>query len=183
MPRFGGRNLAVQLTLEPRSRSTHHMNMKVMHLLAPFGTRVAQNTITPFGVRITPFLQGQLWCQHHHAAHQTGMLRTQLRDRRNVHLRNHQKVDWRPGIDVVEDKNFIVLVHHFGRYFSRHNFAKQATRVALNNRFSHATDSMERPLFIRTMPLTIRYKNQMEITHHAIQPGMRNNNHNGAVTA
>jgi len=49
-----------------------------------------------------------------------------------VDFGDHQKMNRRPWVYVVEDKNLIILVDHFRRDFSRHNFAKQAIWVGVS---------------------------------------------------
>ena len=91
-------------------------------------------------------------------------------------------------MDVMKRKDFIVLVHNFRWDFARHNFAKQAVgvlssvtsdiRLRINvgvlgrRRLGHAGISMATPLFMFTRPLTMRYRNQMDINAQAIAPGI-----------
>ena len=127
-----------------------------MNLLAPLCTGIAQNAIAPIRVRLAPFLQGKSGRQHHHTSQQRGMLGANVRHGRNMYLWNHEEMHWRPRVDIVEHKYFIILVNHLGRNFARHNFAEQAVRRASNSRFHHGAKSMASPLFMRTMPRTIR---------------------------
>ena len=128
----------------------------MMNLLAPLCTGIAQNAITPVWIRLAPFLQGKSGRQHHHTSQQRGMLGANVRHGRNMHFRNHEEMHWRPRVDIVEHKYFLVLVKQLGRDFARHNFAEQAVRRVLNNRVLHGAKSMASPLFMWTMPLTIR---------------------------
>ena len=59
------------------------------------------------------------------------MLGANVRQRGDVRFGDHQKMNRRPRVDVMEDKNFVILVDQFGRDFPRHNFAKQAIGVSV----------------------------------------------------
>ena len=148
------------LPLQPGPRPTHHVDMQMMHLLPPFDTGIGDDAKTTLRVGSAPFLQGKLWRQQHHAPKQARVLRVNLRKRRNVQLRNHQKMHWSPRMDVVKRKNLVVLVHNFRRDFARHNFAKQAVGVSVGltvrGKIRHAGISIATPLFMFTMPLTMR---------------------------
>ena len=46
------------------------MNVQMVHFLAPLGTRIGNDAKTTLRVGSAPFLQSQLWREHHHAPKQ-----------------------------------------------------------------------------------------------------------------
>ena len=85
----------------------------MMHFLPTLCTRVGDDSKTTLWVGSAAFLRRKFGCQHHHAPQKACVLGLKLRKRRDVHLRNHQKMHGCPGVDVMERKDFIVLENHF----------------------------------------------------------------------
>ena len=141
---------------QPGPRAAHHVHVQVLDFLPPFGTGIAEHPESAVRIRVAALLQGQLGRQHHHAPHQGGVLGAKLRHRRYVLLRNHQKMHGRPRIDVVKDEDLVVLVDHLGRYLPGNDPAEDAIGVDIANLCAHTASPIGKPLFMATMPLTIR---------------------------
>ena len=146
-----------------------------MDLLTAFGSCVCDDAKAAFRVGPATIGERKLGGQHHHAPQQRGVLGSRLRHGRNMQLGNHQKMNWRPGVDIVKNENLVVFVHLAAGNGACGNFAKNAILGGVH----HSTALLA---FMRTMPSTIRYKNQTEISVQAIQPGTSSKNHSGAVT-
>ena len=61
------------------------------------------------------------------------------------------------------------------------DLAEDAVRV-VSHGVARAHCGIGRRSFSASQPRTTRYRNQMEITHHAIHPGTNSSSHNGIVT-
>jgi len=66
------------------------------------------------------------------AAHQALVLGADLCHGRNVDLGHHEEVHGRPGVDVVEGEQVLVLVHLAGRDLAGNDLAKDAVGVVLS---------------------------------------------------
>ena len=149
-----------------------------MDFLATIFTRIDQDAKTAFRVRAAAFVHGQLRSQGHDLAHQRCVRWRQLRHRRNVRFGNHQKMHWRPRIDVIEGDDLVVFIDDLGWDFASDNFAENTVGIVFQNA-PHI--GMSRPACKAENPLTMRTKNQIDTTSQATQPGHKNSNHNGAV--
>ena len=100
------------------------MHVQVMHFLAPLGPVVDHDAETAVRVRVAPLLHCQLGGQGHHVAHEARMLGGQVHHRRDVQLGNDQKVNGRPGRNVVEGEYVLVFMHFARRDLARNDFAE-----------------------------------------------------------
>ena len=82
-------------------------------------------------------------------------------------LRNHQKVNRCPRVDVVKHKQFFIFINLAAGDGSSRNFAKN-TVLVVHQTALPSVRAIGRSWFMRTIPLTIRYKNQMEIMAQAM---------------
>ena len=105
------------------------MDMQMVDLLPAFNPCVGDDAKAAVWVRVTPLLQGQPGRQRHHAPQQPGVLWGNLGHRRDMRLGNHEKVHWRPGMDVVECEDFLVFIDLAGRNLAGNDLAKKAVRI------------------------------------------------------
>lgn len=162
---------------QPWARPTHDMNVQVVHFLPSFGAGVADHPESTSRIRVASLFCGQPRGQQHHAAHEALMLRRKLGQRRNMLLRHHQEVHRGPRLDIVEDKQFFVLIDLPGWNLTCNDFAENAVGIVfkhgcfewgpvrLSSRQAQAArrggigcpqSGMGRLAFMRTIPLTMR---------------------------
>lgn len=111
---------------QPGPRSTHHVQVKVMDFLSALSARVGDDTKATFGIRPATLLKRKPGRQQQHPSQQSLMRWLDLGHGRNVLLGNHQKMDGRPGIDVMKGQQLIILINLSARDNASGNFAKKA---------------------------------------------------------
>ena len=116
---------------------------------------IVRETTPEAALQLLGLLQREARRQRHDAPHQACVLGAELRHGRNVLLRDHQEVHWRPRVNVVKSKNVIVLVHLSGRDLASNDFAEDAVGV-VSTHGGFVQSGMGWLAFMRTMPLTMR---------------------------
>ena len=172
-------------TPQPRPRTAHDVHVQVVNLLTALAPVVDHDAETAIRVRVATLFRGQLGGQGHHVAHQGGMFRGQMHHGRDVQLGDDQKMNGRPRRDVVEGEHMVVFMDFARGNFARDDFAKNTVVVghgSIGFKFKKCQSVTGRCPFRRTMPCTMRYRNQMEIATQANQPGKTKKNQSGAVT-
>jgi len=100
-----------------------HMEMQVKNRLASVTPCIGNNTIARFG---KTFVRGDLSAGEEQPTKQSLIGLTEILNRRNMPLWNHQRMDRRLRADIVERQCMLILVHHFRRNAAIDDTAKNA---------------------------------------------------------
>ncbi len=106
----------------------------MVDFLPAFKPCVGHDAKAAFRVRIAALLQCQIWRERHHAPQERRVLRGNLRHRRDMRLGNHEEVDRRPGVDIVESEDFLILIDLAGGNLTGNDLAKKAVRIVHGER-------------------------------------------------
>src|SRR5665647_3228674 len=94
---------------------------------------------------------------------QRRMLGLHLRHRRYMHLGYDHEVHWRPGLDVMEREQLVVLVHLAAGNGAGGDFAENAVLRRAHGFDPERVDQVSRLLLKRIQPRTQRYKYQSQM--------------------
>lgn len=102
--------------------TTHHMKMQMEDRLASVSAGIDHEAIARFG---EPFVCCNLGAGEQEPSKERVVGLTQVLDRRDVTLGNHQRMHRRLGIDVVEGQCVFILIDNLGRDASFDNSAEE----------------------------------------------------------